>query len=188
MIPVLAAFLATQAAPVTAQPAQPPKAEAQKSPKKDETREPAQPLFTPTEVKSTGSVTVGGKRIAYQAVAGTLVVHSKGWEDTDALEATAKKGDDEDDDKPRAESSMFYTAYFKNGVSAANRPIIFLFNGGPGSSTVWLHMGAFGPVRVETADAVHTPPAPYGVVNNDQSLLDVADLVFIDAPGTGFSR
>ena len=192
MIPVLAAFLATQAAPVTAQPAQPPKAEAQKSPaenaKKDEKQEPTKPLFKPTEVKSTGSVTVGGKRIAYQAVAGTLVVHSKGWEDTDALEAAAKKGDDEDDDKPRAESSMFYTAYFRNGVPAAGRPITFLFNGGPGSSTVWLHMGAFGPVRVETADAVHTPPAPYGVVNNDQSLLDVADLVFIDAPGTGVSR
>ncbi len=192
MIPVLAAFLATQVAPVTAQPAEPPKAEAQKSPaeaaKKDETQEPAKPLFKPTEVKSTGSVKVGGKRIAYQAVAGTLVVHSKGWEDTDALEAAAKKGDDEDNDKPKAEASMFYTAYFKNGVSAANRPIIFLFNGGPGSSTVWLHMGAFGPVRVETADGVHTPPAPYGVVNNDQSLLDVSDLVFIDAPGTGFSR
>jgi len=192
MIPVLAAFLATQVAPVTAQPAEPPKAEAQKSPtetaKKDGKQEPAQPLFKPTEVRSTGSVTVGGKRIAYQAVAGTLVVHSKGWEDTDALEAAAKKGDDEDDDKPKAEASMFYTAYFKNGILAANRPITFLFNGGPGSSTVWLHMGAFGPVRVETADAVHTPPAPYGVVNNDQSLLDVSDLVFIDAPGTGFSR
>jgi carboxypeptidase C (cathepsin A) len=192
MIPVLAAFLATQVAPVTAQPAEPPKAEAQKSPteaaKKAVKLEPAQPLFKPTEVKSTGSVTVGGKRIAYQAVAGTLVVHSKGWEDTDALEAAAKKGDDEDDDKPKAEASMFYTAYFRNGVPAANRPILFLFNGGPGSSTVWLHMGAFGPVRVETADAVHTPPAPYGVVNNDQSLLDVSDLVFIDAPGTGFSR
>ena len=192
MIPVLAAFLATQVAPVTAQPAEPPKAEAQKSPtetaKKDGKQEPAQPLFKPTDVRSTGSVTVGGKRIAYQAVAGTLVVHSKGWEDTDALEAAAKKGDDEDDDKPKAEASMFYTAYFKNGILAANRPITFLFNGGPGSSTVWLHMGAFGPVRVETADAVHTPPAPYGVVNNDQSLLDVSDLVFIDAPGTGFSR
>lgn len=188
MIPVIAAFLATQAAPVTAQPAEPPKAEAQKPVTNAATKEPAQPLFKPTEVKSTGSVTVGGKRIAYQAVAGTLIVHSKGWEDTDAVEAAARKGDDEDDDKPKAEASMFYTAYFKNGVPAAGRPITFLFNGGPGSSTVWLHMGAFGPVRVQTADAVHTPPAPYSVVNNDQSLLDASDLVFIDAPGTGFSR
>ncbi|HWJ39393.1 MAG TPA: peptidase S10, partial [Sphingomicrobium sp.] len=65
--------------------------------------------------------------------------------------------------------------------------ITFLFNGGPGSSTVWLRMGAFGPVRVVTADGRHTP-APYSVVDNDQSLLDASDLVFIDAPGTGFSR
>jgi carboxypeptidase C (cathepsin A) len=82
---------------------------------------------------------------------------------------------------------MFYTAYFKQGVDPATRPITFLFNGGPGSSTVWLRMGAFGPVRVVTADTKHTP-APYGVVDNDQSLLDASDLVFIDAPGTGFSR
>jgi carboxypeptidase C (cathepsin A) len=191
MIPIIAAFLATtQVAPTASQAVEPPKAEGQKpaaaTARKDEA--PAAPLFKPTETKSTGSVTVGGRRIAYQAVAGILVVHSKGWEDTDAVEAAAKKGDDEDDDKPKAEASMFYTAYFRNGGPAANRPITFLFNGGPGSSTVWLHMGAFGPVRVQTADAVHTPPAPYSVVNNDQSLLDVSDLVFIDAPGTGFSR
>lgn len=182
---LVAAILATQPAPTATQPSEPPKAQAVATSKSDK-QEPSQPLFKPTEVKSTGSVTVGGKRIAYQAVAGTLIVHSKGWEDTDAIEATTKKGDD--DDKPRAEASMFYTAYFKSGVPAANRPITFLFNGGPGSSTVWLHMGAFGPVRVQTADAVHTAPAPYGVVNNDQSLLDASDLVFIDAPGTGFSR
>jgi len=82
---------------------------------------------------------------------------------------------------------MFYTAYFKQGSPAAGRPITFLFNGGPGSSTVWLRMGAFGPVRVVTQDTRHTP-APYSVVDNDQSLLDASDLVFIDAPGTGFSR
>jgi carboxypeptidase C (cathepsin A) len=82
---------------------------------------------------------------------------------------------------------MFYTAYFKQGVPAAGRPITFLFNGGPGSSTVWLRMGAFGPVRVQTADTRHTP-SPYSTINNDQSLLDASDLVFIDAPGTGFSR
>ena len=63
-----------------------------------------------------------------------------------------------------------------------------MFNGGPGSSIVWLHMGAFGPRRVVTADDAHTPAAPYPVINNDYSLLDASDLVFIDAPGTGFSR
>lgn len=141
------------------------------------------PIFEPTEVKSTGAVTIGGQRITYRAVAGTLVVHARGWEDTDAREPRPDK-----DAKPKAEASMFYTAYFKTGVPAANRPITFLFNGGPGSSTLWLHMGAFGPVRVETADHGHTPAAPYGLVNNDESLLDASDLVFIDAPGVGFSR
>ena len=149
---------------------------------------PAKPFFTPSEVHSTGSVEIGGRRIGYQAVAGTLVVHSKGWEDTDAVEAEAGAKEDKDKDEPKPEASMFYTAYFRNGGAAANRPITFLFNGGPGSSTVWTHLGAFGPVRVQIADARHTPPAPYGIVNNDQSLLDVSDLVFIDAPGTGFSR
>jgi carboxypeptidase C (cathepsin A) len=154
---------------------------------------PAKPFFTPSEVRSAGSVAVGGRRIAYQAIAGTLVVHSKGWEDTDPIEAEAGASDSGDEDKsdkdePKPEASMFYTAYFKTGAPAVGRPLTFLFNGGPGSSTVWLHMGAFGPVRVVTADARHTPPAPYTMVANDQSLLDVSDLVFVDAPGTGFSR
>ncbi len=156
--------------------------------KKDDAKSaPGHALFQPSEVSSNGSVTVGGTRIAYRAVAGTLVVHPKGWSDTDALDRNAAKGDDKDAKKP-AEASMFYTAYFKNGAPAASRPITFLFNGGPGSSTIWLHMGAFGPVRVETADQRHTAAAPYRTINNDQSLLDVSDLVFIDAPGTGFSR
>ena len=68
------------------------------------------------------------------------------------------------------------------------RPITFLYNGGPGSSTVWLHMGAFGPRRVVTPDDKHAPAAPYRVVDNEYSLLDASDLVFIDAPGTGFGR
>jgi carboxypeptidase C (cathepsin A) len=79
-------------------------------------------------------------------------------------------------------------AYFKNGELGAPRPVTFLYNGGPGSSTVWLHMGAFGPRRVVTADNSHTPAAPYPILNNEFSLLDASDLVFVDAPGTGFSR
>lgn len=190
---LIAALLATQAATQPAPQAQePPKAEAQSPAKADakaaEDKAPSKPIFQPTEVKSTGSVTIAGRRIAYQAVAGTLVVHSKGWEDTDAAEAAADPdAKKDDDDKPKAEASMFYAAYFRTGAPTANRPITFLFNGGPGSSTVWLHMGAFGPVRVQTLDERHTP-APYAVVDNDQSLLDASDLVFIDAPGTGFSR
>ena len=157
---------------------------------KPEPAAPVRDLFQPSETRSTGTMTIGGQPIAYDAVAGTLVVHAKDWEDTDALDSEADKAaSDRSGDKnaPKAQASMFYTAYFKQGAPAGSRPITFLFNGGPGSSTVWLRMGAFGPVRVLTATARHTP-APYNVVDNDQSLLDVSDLVFIDAPGTGFSR
>jgi len=84
---------------------------------------------------------------------------------------------------------MFYTAYFKKGAPAADRPITFIYNGGPGSSTMWLHLGAFGPKRIVTSDdGNHTPAAPYSLVNNSSSLMDVSDMVFIDAPGAGFSR
>lgn len=143
--------------------------------------------FAPTEQVSEGSVTAGGHDVSYKAIAGTIVVHPQGWDDfkemgnKDAKDATDK-------DNPSAEASMFFTAYFKKGAKAADRPVTFLFNGGPGSATMWLHMGAFGPRRVVTNDDTHTPPAPYRVVDNEDSLLDVSDLVFIDAPGTGFSR
>jgi len=143
----------------------------------------ATPEFKPTSVVTDGSVTVAGKRIDYRAVAGTLIVHARGWDD--AAPAGAR---DDGHVNPTAVASMFYTAYFKKGARAADRPITFLFNGGPGSSTVWLRMGAFGPVRVLTNGVKHVPPAPYTVVNNNYSLLDASDLVFIDAPGTGFSR
>jgi len=162
----------------------PPKAEAAS---KSDTADRAKEYFHPSETRSTGTVTVGGHPIAYDAAAGTLVVHAKDWEDTDALDADTAAKDDKAKTGPKPEASMFYTAYFKQGAPAAGRPITFLFNGGPGSSTVWLRMGAFGPVRVGTADARHTA-APYSMVENDQSLLDASDLVFIDAPGTGFSR
>ena len=143
--------------------------------------------FVAEEVWSDGTVTVGGAAIAYCAVAGTLVVHPKGWDDTQR--EPAGKGDSEPAPKSvQAQASMFYTAYFRRDAGAAPRPIVFLFNGGPGSASVWLHMGAFGPKRVDTPNARHAPPAPYKLVNNDHSLLDAADLVFIDAPGTGFSR
>ena len=146
---------------------------------------PDAPMFEPTEIESHGSVTVGGVAIPYRAMAGTLVVHPIGWNDTVPIER--KRDKDAVEDVPNSEASMFYTAYFKEGASAETRPITFLFNGGPGSPTLWLHMGAYGPVRVETPDREHGS-APYRTVANDQSLLDVSDLVFVDAPGTGFSR
>lgn len=145
--------------------------------------------FKPESHSSDGSVTIGGRAIAYQAVAGTLVVHPKGWDDVPKAEKEDGAKDDGDDDHgPTAEASMFYVAYFAKGAPAEGRPVTFLFNGGPGSSTVWLHMGAFGPRRVVTADDTHTPAAPYQLVSNEQSLLDATDLVFVDAPGAGFSR
>jgi carboxypeptidase C (cathepsin A) len=153
-------------------------------------------LFAPEAVSSEGSVTVEGQRIDYRAVAGTIVVHPKDWDDAATVEQAAANeqpsGKEEkslgDENNPKAEASMFYVAYFKKGVPSADRPITFIYNGGPGSSSVWLHMGALGPRRVVTADDTHTPAAPYRLVDNAYSLLDVSDLVFIDAPGTGFSR
>ncbi len=147
-------------------------------------------LFHSDSAGSDGSVSVEGRPIAYHAVAGTIIVHPKGWDDAAAREQEGDKAAKELGDKanPDAEASIFYVAYFKKGVPAADRPITFLYNGGPGSSTVWLHMGAFGPRRVVTKDDSHTPAAPYQLVDNAYSLLDASDLVFIDAPGTGFSR
>jgi carboxypeptidase C (cathepsin A) len=142
-------------------------------------------VFTQPAAKSTGTVTVEGHQIAYDAVAGTLVVHPKGWDDA-AKPQNPKEAIGAAGGPPVA--AMFYVAYFKHGVDPRTRPVTFLYNGGPGSSTVWLHMGAFGPVRVVTSNDSHTPPAPYGAVDNAYSLLDASDLVFIDAPGTGFSR
>lgn len=134
--------------------------------------------FQPEAVTSNGTVRIGGRNIAYQAVAGTLVVHPRGWDDVQ--DPNVEKWDG----SPVA--SMFYVAYFKTG--GGPRPITFLYNGGPGSSTMWLHLGAFGPRRIVTSTDSHTPAAPYSLVNNGSSLLDASDLVFIDAPGTGFSR
>jgi len=137
--------------------------------------------FKPEQQQTKGSVTIGGKAIEYDAYAGTLVVHAKGWDDV-------PQNADPDPKNKAPEASMFYVAYFRSDTKGAPRPVTFFYNGGPGSSTVWLHMGAFGPRRVQTADDSHTPAAPYSVVNNDYSLLDATDLVFVDAPGTGFGR
>ena len=144
--------------------------------------------FTAESHVSSGSVTIGGQNVAYQAVAGTLIVHPKEWDDVARDPKSEREGaaSDGESKNPSAEASMFYVAYFKTG--GGPRPLTFFFNGGPGSSTMWLHLGAFGPKRVVTATDAHTPAAPYSLIGNSSSLLDVSDLVFIDAPGTGFSR
>jgi carboxypeptidase C (cathepsin A) len=133
-----------------------------------------------------GSVQIAGKAFAYQAEAGVLVVHVKDPMDDDAPPVKEDRNGPPPPQPP--EASMSYVAYFKGDKEDAHRPITFLFNGGPGSSTVWLHMGAFGPKRVVTADDTHSAAAPYHLVDNEYSLLDASDLVFVDAPGTGFSH
>jgi len=145
---------------------------------KSETSKPEK--FQAEQQQTKGSMTIGGNAINYDAYAGTLVVHPKGWDDV-------PQNQDKDEKNKPAEASMFYVAYVKSEAKGP-RSLTFFYNGGPGSSTVWLHMGAFGPRRVVTADDTHTPAAPYQVVSNDYSLLDASDLVFVDAPGTGFSR
>ena len=133
-----------------------------------------------------GSLTLGGRAVAYQAEAGVLVVHLKDPMDDDP---PPPRDDHSGAPPPQPpEASMSYVAYFRGDKEDTHRPITFLFNGGPGSSTVWLHMGAFGPKRVVTADDTHSAAAPYRLIDNEYTLLDVSDLVFVDAPGTGFGH
>ena len=120
------------------------------------------------EAVSRGAVTTAsGRGLAYTATAGTLTIR-------------------DDDSKPTA--SVFYTAYTLDGAPRRTRPVTFFYNGGPGSATVWLHMGSFAPVRVTTANPEYIRPAPYGFGPNPYTLLDKTDLVFIDAIGAGWSR
>lgn len=109
-----------------------------------------------------------GRELAYTATAGTILLH---------------------DDKHQPTASVFYVAYTADGLgAAASRPITFLYNGGPGGSSALVHIGAFGPRMVQTANGIATPPAPYSMIDNPDTILDKTDLVFIDAVGTGFSR
>jgi carboxypeptidase C (cathepsin A) len=153
--------------------------------------EPALPPDSTTQ----GAIDVGGQHIAYTAIAGTITVGSTDEQDAQlgpdgkpqAGSQLLLDAPDKAKDAPPV-ARMFYVAYFKTGAKAEDRPITFFYNGGPGSSTVWLHMGSLGPKHVMTAGDTHLPAAPYTMVDNPNSLLDVSDLVFIDMPGTGFGR
>jgi carboxypeptidase C (cathepsin A) len=118
-------------------------------------------------VQTHHQITVDGKLLKYTATAGRLPI---------------KRGDG------RIEAEMFYVAYTLDGQDAARRPLTFAFNGGPGSASIWLHMGALGPKRVVLQADGFMPPAPYRMEDNPYTLLDKSDLVLIDAIGTGFSR
>jgi carboxypeptidase C (cathepsin A) len=91
-------------------------------------------------------------------------------------------------DDGKVAARMFFVAYTRDGEDARTRPIAFLFNGGPGSASVWLHMGSFGPKIARMADEGFQPAPPYELADNPNSLLDVTDLVFVDAIDTGYSR
>ncbi|CAG0936190.1 hypothetical protein TFLX_05056 [Thermoflexales bacterium] len=126
------------------------------------------------------TVLIGEKEISYTVTTGTLILK----------EETENKGDkagESEGEKPKA--SVFFVAYTRNDVDdQAQRPVTFSFNGGPGSASVWLHLGALGPRRVWMDDIGNLPPPPYRLVDNAHSILDTTDLVFIDPVLTGYSR
>ena len=113
-------------------------------------------------------IVLNGSTIAYTATAGHLIA--------------------QDRVSGQAEASFFYVAYTADNASAATRPVTFFYNGGPGSATVWLHLGSFGPKRLATGVPATTAAAPFPLVDNESSLLDTTDLVFVNAVGTGLSE
>ena len=118
-------------------------------------------------VQTRHSALVGGRSIPYTATAGTLTIRDVAG-------------------KPKA--SIFYTAYTADSAPGSRRPVMFFYNGGPGSASLWLRMGSFGPMRIQTGNPETIRPAPFGFGANADTLLGSTDLVFIDAPGTGYSR
>ncbi len=118
------------------------------------------------------SITLKGEKISYSVTTGTIIL---------------KDEDIEEGEKEKA--SIFYIAYIKDDVkNTQKRPLTFSFNGGPGSSSVWLHLGLLGPKRVLMDDNGKPAPPPYKLVDNEFSLFEKTDLVFIDPVSTGYSR
>src|SRR6266567_3574130 len=134
---------------------------------KDKDKEEHYDMTEAAPVVTHHQITIDGKVLKYTATAGRLPI---------------KRGDG------RIEAEMFYVAYTADGQDAAKRPLTFAFNGGPGSASIWLHMGALGPRRVVLQPDGFMPPAPYRMEDNPYTMLDKSDLVLIDAIGTGFSR
>ena len=137
---------------------------------------PAAVVPTDRIVTSKHKIRINGENIAYTVSCGTVV-----------LKEDNEKDGSREADKPRA--TMFFIAYTRDGVKdPVKRPLTFSFNGGPGSSSVWLHLGVLGPKRVKLDSEGNAPPPPYQLVDNEYSLLGETDLVFIDPVGTGYSR
>ena len=146
--------------------------------KKEEDPKPAEAKPTPKDqlVETKHSITIGGQTINYTVTTGTIV-----------LKEEAEKDGASEGEKPKA--SFFFIAYTRDEVSdSTRRPLTFSFNGGPGSASVWLHLGVLGPRRTVLTDIGDLPQPPYQLTDNEHSLLDVTDLVFIDPVSTGYSR
>jgi carboxypeptidase C (cathepsin A) len=142
-------------------------------------------------------ITVGGKTLKYHATAGYIVlkeeegkplVKQAGQKPPDTKPETNSETDKTKDGlKPKAK--VFFVAYTLDGAGdPATRPVTFAFNGGPGSSSVWLHMASVAPRRASLTDEGEAPPPPYQLTDNESTWLDLTDLVFIDPVSTGYSR
>ena len=152
--------------------------EQEKEGKKSEETIPLIPKDVLVETKH--SVTINGQEIRYTVTCGTMVLKEE-------AEKKGEKEGESEGEKPRA--SIFFVAYTRDDIEDQHkRPLTFSFNGGPGSSSVWLHLGLLGPRRVLLDDEGFAYPPPYKLVDNTFSLLDLTDLVFIDPVSTGFSR
>ncbi len=150
----------------------------EKEAKKTEEAAPAPPKDVLVETKH--SLIIDGREVHYTVTCGTMVLKEE-------AEKKGEKEGESEGEKPRA--SIFFVAYTRDGVEdMQKRPLTFSFNGGPGSSSVWLHLGLLGPRRVLLDDEGFAFPPPYKLVDNAFSLLDQTDLVFIDPVSTGFSR
>ena len=157
----------TAAKPEASSEPKPPAPQASFDKEKDKDKEEHFDMTEVPPVATHHQITVDGKLLKYTATAGRLPI---------------KRGDG------KIEAEMFYVAYTLEGQEAARRPLTFAFNGGPGSASIWLHMGALGPKHVVLQPDGFMPPAPYHMEDNPYTLLDKSDLVLIDAIGTGFSR
>jgi len=135
-----------------------------------------EPEPTDDLVTTQHTLTVDGRELAYTATAGRIVLRRE------------SHTDDEKFDGNKARAEVFLTSYVLDGEDPRTRPVTFAFNGGPGSSSVWLHLGLLGPRRVLMGDVGDLLPPPYGLGENAESLLAHSDLVFVDPVSTGYSR
>jgi carboxypeptidase C (cathepsin A) len=157
---VLSLFTFATAQQTTSQP-QPAAAPAPQPQREDETLAETAPVVTHHQI------TVNGKPLKYTATAGRLALKPESG---------------------AAEAAIFFTAYTLDGDDSRARPLTFVFNGGPGTATAWLHLGALGPRKIKLEKDGGVPAPPYVMIDNPETILDRTDLVFIDAPGTGYSR